>query len=158
MPTNWLNYDSHVLGLWITHTQVMIFFLDEVTGPDPTEDSLSLFRYLLLPQDNKIECNKGTGARPCLPLAMAGLELSGYTRLNVLISVRLAWALLRVQVGFSEDAQKPEETGVWDLPGDSMSSWNWPVLPSMARSPLHSPYLSSSKAGVLRAPQAGPYL
>lgn len=62
---------------------------------------------------------------------MAGLEQSGYTRLYVLTSVRLARALLRVQVGFSEDAHKPEETGVWDLPGDCIPSWNWPVLPSM---------------------------
>lgn len=74
-----------------------------------------------------------------------------------LISARLAWVLLRVQGGFSE-AHKLEETRVWDFPGGCIFPGNWPVLPSMAKSPIHILYLSSSKAGVLRAPHAGPYL
>lgn len=53
-------------------------------------------------------------------------------KVRCLISARPAWVLLRVQEGFSE-AHKAEETRVWDFPGGRISSWNWPVLPSMAR-------------------------
>lgn len=88
---------------------------------------------------------------------LVGLEQSiqGYISLFLPGPPRL---FSEFQIGFSEEAYKSEETRVWGLPGDCVSSWNWPVLPSMARSPLHSPYLSSSKAGVPRVPHAGPYL
>lgn len=75
-----------------------------------------------------------------------------------LISARPAWALLRVQVGFSEDAHKAEDKGSGVFQGTVYLLGTGRCYPAWLGALSIALNLSSSKAGVLRVPHAGPYL